>query len=183
MCVIQIIVVMPKSQDADSVRRILMKNGYANVFACSSGAKAVSLMHEFDDGIVVSGYRMVDMMYSDVSADMPPGFQMLLLASKDALSAKQEQGIVCLSMPLKVHELLDTLQMMTRGILRRRKKAGGREKGRSEEERQIIREAKELLMTRNHMTEEEAHRYIQKCSMDSGTNMVETAQMVLAVKA
>lgn len=183
MCVVQIIVVMPKSQDADSVRRILMKNGYANVFACSSGAKAVSLMHEFDDGIVISGYRMVDMMYSDVRADMPPGFQMLLLASKDALSAKQEQGIVGLSMPLKVHELLDTLQMMTRGILRRRKKADGRAKGRSEEERQIIREAKELLMTRNHMTEEEAHRYIQKCSMDSGTNMVETAQMVLAVKA
>ena len=29
------------------------------------------------------------------------------------------------------------------------------------------------------MTETEAHRYIQKCSMDSGTNMVETAQMVM----
>ena len=29
------------------------------------------------------------------------------------------------------------------------------------------------------MTESEAHRYMQKCSMDSGTNLVETAQMVL----
>ncbi len=28
------------------------------------------------------------------------------------------------------------------------------------------------------MTEEEAYRHIQKCSMDSGTNMVETAQYV-----
>ena len=27
--------------------------------------------------------------------------------------------------------------------------------------------------------EEEAYRHIQKCSMDSGTNMVETAQMLL----
>ena len=36
-------------------------------------------------------------------------------------------------------------------------------------------------MARNHMTEEEAHRYIQKCSMDSGTNMAETAEMVLSV--
>ena len=34
---------------------------------------------------------------------------------------------------------------------------------------------------KNHMTEEEAHRYIQKCSMDSGTNLVETAQMVLTL--
>ena len=30
-------------------------------------------------------------------------------------------------------------------------------------------------MERNQMTEEEAHHYIQKISMDSGTNMVETA--------
>ena len=34
---------------------------------------------------------------------------------------------------------------------------------------------------RNSMTEEEAHRYIQKCSMDSGTNLVETAQMVISL--
>ena len=31
------------------------------------------------------------------------------------------------------------------------------------------------------MTEEEANRYLQKTSMDSGTNLVETAQMVLSM--
>ena len=41
--------------------------------------------------------------------------------------------------------------------------------------------AKTLLMERNNMTESEAHRYIQKCSMDSGTNLVETAQMVISL--
>ncbi len=40
---------------------------------------------------------------------------------------------------------------------------------------------KSLLIERNHMTESEAHRYMQKCSMDSGTNLVETAQMVLTL--
>ena len=33
------------------------------------------------------------------------------------------------------------------------------------------------------MSEEEAHRYLQKSSMDSGTNMVETAEMVLSIMA
>ena len=32
------------------------------------------------------------------------------------------------------------------------------------------------------MTEAEAHRYIQKCSMDSGTSLTETAQMVISLK-
>ena len=53
--------------------------------------------------------------------------------------------------------------------------------GRSQKETRIITKAKELLMERNGMSESEAHRYIQKCSMDSGTNMVETAQMVISL--
>ena len=36
-------------------------------------------------------------------------------------------------------------------------------------------------MASNKMTEEEAPRDIQKCSMDSGTNMVATAYMILEI--
>ena len=50
-----------------------------------------------------------------------------------------------------------------------------------EYQQQVIKNAKALLMERNHLTEEEAHRYIQKSSMDNGTNMVETAQMILTL--
>ena len=52
---------------------------------------------------------------------------------------------------------------------------------RSEEEKELIGKAKALLMERNGMTEPEAHRYIQKCSMDNGTSLVETAQMVISL--
>lgn len=53
---------------------------------------------------------------------------------------------------------------------------------RNEEEASTIQSAKHLLMERNHMTEEEAHRYLQKHSMDYSVSMVETAQMLLAMK-
>lgn len=53
--------------------------------------------------------------------------------------------------------------------------------GTEQEEQELIKQAKELLMDRNHMTETDAHRYLQKCSMDSGTNMVETAQMIMSL--
>ena len=52
---------------------------------------------------------------------------------------------------------------------------------RSAEEKETINLAKALLMERNHMSEEEAHRYLQKNSMETGTNMLETAQMVLMI--
>jgi len=71
--------------------------------------------------------------------------------------------------------------MMVESLSRRRKKLKSQPKERSMEEKELIRQAKELLMERNHMSETEAHRYIQKCSMDSGTNMVETAQMIVSL--
>jgi response regulator NasT len=70
---------------------------------------------------------------------------------------------------------------MSQGIIRRKKRLRDKPKVRNEEEAATIAHAKGLLMDRNNMTEEEAHRYLQKHSMDNGTNMVETAQMVLAM--
>ena len=71
--------------------------------------------------------------------------------------------------------------MMTEALIRKRKKRRAQPKVRDPEEQKVIEEAKRILMEHNHMTEAEAHRYIQKCSMDSGTNMLETAQMVIRI--
>ena len=77
-------------------------------------------------------------------------------------------------------QLINTVEMITTGLLRKKKKNKQR-KERTEEEKKLLREAKELLMDRNHMTEEEAHRYLQKCSMDSGNSLMETAQMIFSL--
>ena len=45
----------------------------------------------------------------------------------------------------------------------------------------MIEQAKAVLMERNSFSEDEAHRYIQKRSMDNGTGLVETAQMILSL--
>ena len=112
---------------------------------------------------------------------MPAGFEMLLVASGRVLSAVEGSGVLAVAMPLSAYDLVGTLSMMQRERSRRRKKEKQKPKPRSKEERAVIENAKALLMERNHMTESEAHRYIQKCSMDSGTNLVETAQMILAL--
>ena len=45
----------------------------------------------------------------------------------------------------------------------------------------LFSEAKALLMERNKLTEEEDHQYMQKRSMDNGTGLTETAQMILSL--
>ena len=77
----------------------------------------------------------------------------------------------------------DTVEMMEYTITRRRKKLKQIPKERTKEEQELINEAKALLMERNNLSEEEAHRYIQKRSMDNGTGLTETAQMILSLLA
>lgn len=178
---INIIVVLPKIEDARGIRSVLMKNGIPVTAVCSTGAQALNHLRDLSDGIVICGYKMTDMLYMELYECLPQGFDMLLLASKAVLNDCLDNDIMCLAMPLKVHDLINTVDLMCRAAARRRRKAKARSGGRRPEEEALIKEAKEVLMARNNMTEQEAYRYIQKCSMDSSTNMVETAQMVLTM--
>ena len=170
-----IVIVLPKIEDGKRIRDILAKRGYEIDAVCSTAAAALGEMNNLNGGIVICGYKLPDMFFTDLNECMPSGFQMLLIASSRALSAVEGTGIMAVTMPLSVYELVNTLEMMLQSAARRRKKERAKPKVR------IIDRAKSLLIERNHMTESEAHRYMQKCSMDSGTNLVETAQMVLTL--
>lgn len=176
-----IIVVFPKADDAKNIKNLLVRNGFAVAAVCTTGAQALSQADGLNEGIVICSYKLVDMVYRELNELLPPGFEMLLMASSHYLEECRGNDIVCLAMPLKVHDFISTVSMITENMERRRRKRRQQPAVRSREETSAIAEAKELLMGRNNMTEEEAHRYLQKCSMDSSTNMVETARMVLSM--
>lgn len=178
---IDIIVVFPQMKDGQGIKNLLVRNGYRVGAVCTSGAQAKSYMDNIDYGIVVCGYKFSDMMYLELFNELDTTFEMLLVASRIKLEEGIPDGIVCVEMPLKSYDLLNTLEMMMQALERIRKKGRQKPKERNVAQKAIIEEAKKLLMKTRDMTEEEAHRFIQKNSMDSGTNMVETAQMVLQI--
>ena len=167
---IGIIVVFPKKENAINIRNLLVRNGVNVTGVATTGAQAMHYADTVDEGIVVCGYKLKDMMYTDLREYLPENFDMLLVASQDKWSDGLVRGVMGLSMP-----------MMLTDIDRRRRKRKKQLKNRDPKQQETVRKAKELLMARNNMTEEEAHRYLQKSSMDSGTNMVETAEMVLSI--
>ena len=176
-----IIVALPRMEDAKGMKNVLVRSGFNVIGVCTTGAQAISLADGLNDGIVICSNKLRDMMYTELRECLPQGFEMLLLASRSLISQCDDSNIMCLAMPLKTGDLIGTVHMLSEGIWRRRRKRREKPRERSHEEIELLQKAKEVLMARNHMTEEEAHRYIQKCSMDSGTNMVETAQMVLTM--
>lgn len=178
---INIIVAFPRLEDAKSIRNLLVRNGFHVPNVANSGAAVVQMANELDSGIVVCGYKFQDMVYHEINEYLPGEFQMLLVASRMVLDQCQGEDIMCLSMPIKAYELLQTVAMMVDTQERERRRRRRVPRQRSEEEQKLLEEAKSLLMERNNLTEEEAHRYIQKNSMDTGRSMVETAQMLLSI--
>lgn len=176
-----IIVALPKVEDAKNIKNLLVRNGFSVSDVCTTGAQAIGLADSYGKGIVICGYRLPDMIYQELYGCLPPEFEMLLMASQHMLAECMDNDVICLSMPVKVLDLVNTVDMLLQTIQRRHRRMRGAPRERSGEEIRLIHEAKYLLMDRNHMTEEEAYRYIQKCSMDSGTKLEETARMVLSM--
>ena len=148
---------------------------------CTTGAQALASVNNLETGIIVCGYRFVDMMYTEVYEYLPKGFQMLLIASPTNVIDNNVENLISLSLPLKVHEMMQTVEMMDGYITRYKKRQKKKPKIRSEAELEIIDRAKRRLMERNGLSEEEAHRYIQKRSMEDGTGLVEISEMILSL--
>lgn len=173
-----ILIAMPKIEDAKHIRDMLNRRGLSTAAVCATASMVLSNVHQLDGGVVICSYRLPDMHYSQLAEYLPEYFEMLLLTSA-AEVGNCPVGMMSLTYPIRPNDLVSTVEMMLAQQDRRLKRRKPPVRKRSEQEQNYINNAKWVLMERNNMTEQEAFRYIQKCSMDSGTNMVETAQMIL----
>ena len=175
--VVGIIVAFPKPEDSRAIRSLLSRNGFNVVANCTTGASAINRADDIGEGIIITGYKLPDMLYSDIVDNVGDNFEVILLASKSRLM-EDNTGVATLEMPLKVRDLINSVEMIENQILAKRHKKKGKPGARSPKDQAIINQAKEALMTVQNLTEEQAHRYLQKNAMDSGCTMVEVAKMV-----
>ncbi|HAH18494.1 ANTAR domain-containing response regulator [Eubacterium uniforme] len=174
-----IIVAFSKPEEGRTIKNLLVRNGYTVAAVCTSGAQVINMADSLRNGVVVCGYKLADMICTEVWEHVHEDFEMVLLTNPGNMYEFDKMGIATLSMPLKVKDLVNTVEMSYSISERRWKKKKLRPKPRSEEDKKIIEEAKSALIEINNMTENEAHRYIQKKSMNTGSSFAETAKLIL----
>lgn len=174
----RIIVGIPKRETGIQIRNLLVRNGFDVAGVCTSGTQILNYADLLGEGIVICSCQLTDMMCGELRADLPKTFQMLVLTT-GRYPVEEEESVRTLALPLKVQDLLEQVRQMEEISADDRKKRRQRKGGRNERQNQIISKAKEQLMNQKSMSEEEAHRYLQKYSMESGNSMTETAQMLL----
>ena len=173
-----IVIALPKIEDAKKIRAVLARHGFTVASVCTTASNALSSASELGSGVLICSHRLPDMNYLDLSECLPRDCELLLLASARVI-CEVPTSILSVQMPVKASDLVNTVNMILTQQERRKRKEKKKPKARSWKEQNYISNAKMMLMQRNHLSEDEAYRYIQKSSMDSGTNMVETAQMLL----
>lgn len=176
-----IIIALPRKDTAGKIKEILLHHGFRDVVVVPTAAAALQETGRLSHGIIISGTKLSDMDYTDLLDCLPRYFDLLLLDTTQNVSYRRQPGLIAVTMPVRVLEFVDTVNMMLKNLDRQVVKRKGKKPRRTEKEENYIRNAKSVLMERNHMTEEEAFRYIQKSSMDTGRNMTETAQMILTL--
>ncbi len=175
-----VIVVFPKKENATQIRNILVHNGIEVFEVCTSGAQVIQCSESLSDGIIISGYRMCDIMYSELKECLPSSFEMILISSKQRGEAEDIEGVTSLATPIKPHELINTMWMIHNKTDSSRR-AQGKKRTRTKEQSAILDKAKALLIKRKRITEDEAHKYLQKVSMSNGCSLVDAAYMTLSI--
>lgn len=116
-----VVVVLPKLDDAKKIRKILMSHGFHQVFACASASSALQEVNQHSHGLVISAYHLKDMYYVELSECLPSYFELILLGSASTVG-EAGAGVLSLTMPLKVYDLVNTVEMVLHQMERRIKK-------------------------------------------------------------
>lgn len=173
-----IVIAFPKNEEINYIEKILAQSGYPASIVATTGEKALAGMRQLQEGIVICGNRLVDMTYSDLHEQMPEHFKMLLVSSESQCQRELDK-VTSLYMPIKVHELLSAVETMTEIKSKAKSHMGNRCRKRSREEQEMLEKAKNALMESYGFSEEEAHRYIQRSSMNERTSLIETARGII----
>lgn len=170
----KIIVASVNKDAAQRVKRILSAGGFQTEGIFSSGAEVLSYASIRPEAVVVCG-RLSDMSPVMLADMIPQGFDIISLLPSGQAQTVFRSNLISLYMPINTSEFLSSV----RTLAVTDSQSFQRKKIRPEEERRLISGAKQIVMARHHISESQAHKILQKRSMDSGIPLIEVASLIM----
>ena len=171
-----VIVAFENAAMCQSFSDLLESTGTARCLTCRSGDEVRRLLASQTTYCVVCSPRLTDGPAEWLSEDLPPFCSLLLVGPQHVLDHCGSDQVFKLATPIRREEAVSTVRLLlqfghrTEGLLRSR---------RSVSQQETVERAKRLLMERKGLSEEEAHRLLQKRSMDTGARLIQTARRII----
>ncbi len=167
------IVVASRGEDSRSkLSQLLTSSGFQVFRCCSSGSELRRALSESEDCVVVMAGLLPDCIPDDLLWDYRDCVQILLIARQTVLDNVESPEVFRLTLPASGQAVIGAVEMLSQ--LHRMKMPH-----RTGESRELVNQAKAVLMRQKGLTEPEAHRAMQLYAMNHGMKMAEFARRIL----
>ena len=182
----QVLLVCDSDKAAEFCRDVLKKQGYPDVFVCKNGpeAKRRLLEHEYELTFINAPLRMesaesvaVDIAEKNIS-------QVILLVKSEhfdeAHAHTRDYGVITVSKPIHSRELSMAIDFSYIAQSRiKMMESENKKLQKKMNELKFINHAKILLVQYESLTEEEAHKKIEKTAMNNRTSRLVVAKEII----
>lgn len=177
----KIIIALSNIETATKLKNALTKEGYNVIALCTSGNELIRLVMQHSPDLVLVGYKFKDMSLLDVYETLVDVTSFLAIVNEPYRSyIEEDTDIYCIGTKISnvlLTNAIDLIFQSKRSIAKLKQKVEKLEH--TLEDRKLIEKAKGKLMETSGITENEAFRYMQKISMDSGRRMKDIANLIL----
>ena len=156
----RMIIAAASEASREQMSRLLASSGYTVYRSCASESSLRRALTESEDSILI----FVGLL--------PNRVQILWIAKPSVLEDCESREIFRLSLPTTGQTVAGALEMLMQ--LHRQKMPR-----RTGQDREIVEQAKAILMKQLQLTEPEAHHLLQKQAMDHGVKMTEYAAKIV----
>lgn len=173
---VRTIIAFDNEASGKTIAATLERNGISVRCRCTTGHEVIRAAKKMGGGVVVCGYKLPDMTAEQISEFLAGLASFLVVSKPTNLSLIEDEDIFKLPTPVRSGELIGAVNMLIQ--LDQRRSVHFISK-RTKDEEELIHRAKLLIMEKNQMTEDQAHRYIQRKSMETSSKMADTANLIL----
>jgi len=170
------------------VSTVLTRSGYHIENVCKTGSDLIRVSEFCTSPVAVCGFQFPDMTAENLFTLLEGRLALVTVVLSHQRDILNRDDMLLVPYPMSAADLIGAIEVMERSAAFRavssRQDSAGKSafqpKERPAEEKLIILKAKEMLMEANAMTESQAHRFLQKTSMDRGLRLIDAATMVIA---
>ena len=180
-----IMIVSRSSKMIEFIKSALPPERFSPIIVCSNASDARRKILSRRSDIVIIDTPLPDEFGTKLAQDLSGEYAVAVIVKPELLercSFKLEQyGVVTLPKTLYRSVLYQTMMLLSVSVTKMKRLSQDRDQLKAKlREVKNVTKAKALLMSQRNMTEEEAHRYIEKTAMDSGRKKGDVAKEIIS---
>ena len=171
----RMIIASVSETNRDQMSRLLASSGYTVYRCCASESSLRRALTESEDSILIIMGVFPDCKPDELIWDYGDRVQILWIAKPSVLADCDSPEVFRLPVPTSGQTILGALEMLNQLHYRQMPRRSGTDK-------EIVEQAKAILMKQMQISEPEAHHLLQKQAMNHGIKMTEYAKKVISGK-